>query len=476
MVDNERSIFRNTAFSAAGRGAGDLFAFLFLIVFARSFGTDALGEFSFAMAAGALLAMLVVLGINSLLVREIAKAPAEGPRLVGAVAGLQLLIAALMFGALFLLGKVLVDGERGRQIFLIVGLYQLLYTLGMVFRIYFRAREQMQYSAALEAGHKSLILALGLIGIWFTGQAQIALLAYPLAAAAMYVAGFALLQQQHATPRLHLDLELSRRWFLASLPLFAFHAIGVLELRAGIIYLGTAGDTAAVGLYAAGDRLVSAASLLLVMFTGAVLPVMSRLTTAPEQLKQLFARCLRLAVTLALPVATAIVLLREPIIELVFGAAFAPAADVLGILAASMVPAAINGLSTMLLIVRHRLAALLKIQLLGLAVFFGAMATLVATGGFTGLAWSVLITKLVICFASLGYLRRQGHAVPLRPILRGPLASSAGMVAVFMLSAPLPLALQLVCTAAAGAVMLVAFKGIEMHDLAYLRRIFGKAG
>lgn len=474
MVETERSIFRNTAFSAAGRGAGDLFAFLFLIVFARSFGNATLGEFAFAMAVGGILAMFVVLGINSLLVREIAKSPAEGPRLVGAIAGLQLLIAVLMFGCLFLLSRLLDGGERGRQILLIMGLYQLVYTLGMVFKSYFRAREQMQFSAFLEAGHKALILALGLTALVLTRQPQIALLAYPVAAVAMYAAGFALVKQRHAAPRPHLDLDLSRRWFLASLSLFAFTAIGVLELRAGIIFLGATGNTAAVGLYAAGDRLISAASLLLVMFNGAVFPVMSRLTDSPAELNRLFARCLRLAVILALPAATAIILLREAIIELVFGAGFAPAADVLGILAAAMVPGAINGLSTMLLIARHRLRALLKIQLLGLTTFFAAMAMFVTTGSFTGLAWSVLIVKLVICVSSISYLHRRDHALALWSILRGPLAATTGMVTAFVLSNQLPLALRLALVAAAGLLMLVVFKGVERHDLAYVRRIFGK--
>lgn len=474
MVENERSIFRNTAFSTAGRGAGDLFAFLFLIVFARHFGSDALGEFAFAMAIGALLAAFVSLGVNSMLVREIAKAPAEGPRLVGAMAGHQLLIGAAMFGILFLLSRLLADGERSRQILLVVGLYQLLYALGTVFTSYFRAREQTQFGAGLEAGHKAAILVLGLLAIFLIGQPEVALLAYPLAGLAMYAAGFALLQRQHATPRLHLDWSLSRNLIIASLPLFAYQAVAVLRLRAGIIFLGSTGDAAAVGMYAAGDRLVTAASLLFLMFNGAVLPVMSRLTESRDELRQLLARCLRLAVTLALPVATVIVLFRGPIIELAFGAAFLPAADVLGILALSMVPAAISGICVMLLIARDRLSALLKIQLLGLVVFLAAMGFLARDGNYTGLAWAVLLAKLVVCIATVAYQQRYGDAVPLWPMLRGPLAAAGGMLGAFMLSTSLPLMFQVTVTVAAGAAMLVAFKGIELHDLAYLRRIIGR--
>ncbi|CAN5347477.1 flippase [soil metagenome] len=476
MVHNERSIFRNTAFTAAGRGAGDLFAFLFLIVFARTYGDDALGEFSFAMAVGALLTLLVLLGMNSLLVREIAQQPAEGPRLVGSLAGLQLLLAALVFGGLLLVSGFVVDGSTRRQILLIVILYQLVHALCLPFTGYFRAREQTQYGAALEAGHKALILALGTIAVLAAAPPQIALIAYPLAAVAMYAGGYTLVTKRHAAPQLRVDLTLSRRWIRTSLPLFVFSILGVLELRAGIIFLGATGDAAAVGLYAAGDRLISAASLLLVMFNGAVFPVMSRLAATPVELARLLARCVRLAVMFAVPVATALILLREPLIELVFGEAFGHAADVLGILAAAMVPAAVNGLGTMLFVAEHRLPAMLKIQLLGVATFFAAMTVFVTTRSFTGLAWSVLIMKLVISIATLIYLHRIGHGLPLWTILRGPLAASAGMIAVFLLSAELPLALRLALMAAAAPVMLVVCKGVEPHDLAYVRRILGKTG
>ncbi|HUO82693.1 MAG TPA: flippase [Gammaproteobacteria bacterium] len=474
MVQNERSIFRNTAFSTAGRGAGDLFGFLFLIVFARSFGSDALGEFSYAMAVGAILAMLVVPGVNSLLVREIAKAPAEGPRLVGAIAALKFMIAAPLFGGLLLLGGLLVDDGRARQILLIIGLYQLIHTLCTVFAQYFRARELSQYGAGLEAGHKALILLVGLAVIHLDGSAEITLLVYPLAAAAMYVAGFLLVQRHHAAPRPHLDLELSRRWVLASLPLFAVSAISVGQARGGIIFLGSIGDARDVGLFSAGDRLIAAASLLFWMFNGAVFPVMSRLSSSPAELDQLLVRCMRLTVTLVLPIGVAIALLREPIIALVFGRDFLPAADVLGILAFGLVIAALNGLPTMLMIACNWLRDLLYIQLLGLVVFVAAMAVLVPAQGFTGLAWSVLILKLTVSTASLAHLRRRGHAVPLWPMLRGPLAASAGMAAAFELSGSLPLAVQIGLAAAAGAILLFVFKGVEMHDLAYLRRILRK--
>lgn len=476
MVENERSIFRNTGFSVIGRGIGDLATFLFLVVFARSFGSETLGEFSFAMAVGGILAGLVVPGFGTLLVREVARNPADGPRLVGAVAGLQLLIAACLFATLLGFGGSLIHSVRAWQILLILSAYHLLYTAGMPFRHYFRAREQTQFSAALEAGHKVIILLGGLVLITLIRRAEVVLLIYPLAAVCMYAGGYALLTQSHSAPRLHIDFDMSRRWSVASLPLFMTSILGVVEVRAGIIYLGSLDDTAAVGLFAAGDRLVAAAGLLFLMFNSALFPVMSRLSGSAVEANELLARCQRLAVTVALPVATTIVLLRQPIIELFFGRGFAAAADVLGILAIGMVGTAIAGPANILMLATHRLKAVLGIQLLSLTCYFVAMSLLIPRLGFLGLALSILILNLVSSLSVVVYLQRHGHAVPYWSMLRAPLAAAIGMVAVFELANALSLAVQIVLMVAAGALLLAAFGGVTRHDIAYLRRILGLAG
>ncbi len=474
MVENERSIFRNTAFSMTGRGVGDLGTFVFLIFFARSFGSEVLGEFWFAMAVGALLAMLVVPGVNTLLVREIAREPAEGPRLVGTAGGLQLVIGACLWAGLFLFGSALTDSERAGNILLIMAAYQLLYTLGLVFRQYFVAREQMQYGALLEAGHKVLILLGGLLAITTIGRADAVLLIYPLAAAGMYAAGFAMLASRGAAPRLRFDWSSSRRWVVESLPLFAATVLLVIQMRAGVIFLGGIHDSASVGLYAAGDRLIAAASIAFLMFNNAMFPVMSRLES-PEELNRLLVRCLRIAVTLALLLAATLVLLREPVIGLLFGDDFGPAADVLAVLAVGMVATAITGPANMLMIARHQLKAVLWIRLLGVVVFFAAMAVLVPLQGFIGLAWSVLLLKIASCIAALAYLKRQGSAVPMWTLMRAPLGACAGMAAVYTLSQALPFALQVVLTAVSGGALLIILKGVGRQDLDYLRRILRPA-
>ncbi len=475
MVDNGRSIFRNTGFSLVGRGIGDLSTFLFLVIFARSFGSQTLGEFSVAMAIGGIVAALLLPGFGTLLVREVARNPADGPRLVGAVAGLQLPVAGCLFAGLALSAGLFAEGQRARQILLIMGAYQLLYTLGMAYRHYFRAREQAQFSAGLEAAHKVLILLGGLSLIAVVPRAEVALLVYPVAALCMYAGGYALLRVRHSAPRTHIDPDLSRRWFLASLPLFMTSILAVIEMRGGIIYLGSIGDSSAVGLYAAGERLLAAAALPFLMFNGALFPVMSRLGASTPELTRLLTHCQRLAFTLALPLATAILLLRQVIVDVFFGADFAAASQVLGILAMGLVATAVFGPANALMLAQHRLKAVLGIQLLGLGCYFAAMALLIPDLGFVGLAWAALLHKTVCSLAALIYLQRRGYAMPGWPIVRAPLAAAIGMAGVFLLAGALPLTARLVLMTMTAAILLVACGGVDRRDFSYLRQLLRPA-
>jgi O-antigen/teichoic acid export membrane protein len=145
------------------------------------------------------------------------------------------------------------------------------------------------------------------------------------------------------------------------------------------------------------------------------------------------------------------------------------------VLAIGMIATAIAGPANMLMIARHQLKALLSIRLLGVAIFFAAMMVLVPSHGFIGLAWSVLLLKVVSCIATLTYLRRYGNTVPLWLLLRAPSAACAGMLAFFMLSKSLPFVVHAMLTAVVGTMLLVAFKGVGKQDLHYLRRILRPA-
>ena len=90
-MDVERKIFGNTLLLAAGQVVAQVANFGFVILFARSFGVQTFGVYSFAMAIGALLSILVSFGTNALATKEISREARTDPILIGKILPLQLL-------------------------------------------------------------------------------------------------------------------------------------------------------------------------------------------------------------------------------------------------------------------------------------------------------------------------------------------------------------------------------------------------
>jgi len=473
MVANERSIIRNTVLSALGRGGGDFFMFLLLIAVARFYGAEVLGQYTVAMAIGIVLRVLIIQGINTLLVKDIAKNKATAPDLVGVLATGQVVVAVGLLIVFALAAMAFVDDLGAQTIAISIVAYHLVYTLALIFVAYFRGCEQAEYGAYLESGHKGLILALALAGMVASFPADVTLLAFPIGGVAMYVAGLQMMRRVGAAPHYRIDLRLTIRYIRLSLPLFASSILGIVQPRAGIITLGAKHGTANVGIYATADRLISAANLVVVMFAGAVLPVMSRIAHDIEQLRQLITRCIRMVVTFVVPVSTALFLLRAELTVWFFGPEFAAAGDVLGLLAIGMAFGGISTLAMSVLIAINQLPQLLKIQLLSVGVFVAGVVFLVVPFGYVGLGATVLLTKAVSSIAHLLNLRRSGLLLHFWRNAIGPLAASAGIVAVFELTWLMPLALRCGLAALGGAVLLVVFKGIRGGDIAYVRQLLG---
>ena len=469
-----RRIFRNAVFSLAGHGLGDVCGFLFLIIFARAYGSDVLGEFWYAMAVGAVLGALITRGTGPVLLRDASQQPEMIAIFVGAAASFQLLIAIMLMLLVVVLSTVITDTPRSRAILIIICVYQIGYVLASVFRTYFNAREEMQFNALLESGHKFVILFGGIGALFLFCDPANVLLVYPAAALAIYFAGYALVTHRYTRPTLHIDWQLNWHWTVAAVPVFAYGMLMVLANRSGVIALSSATDAATVGIFAAGDRLVSAFGLPFVMLTGAVFPIMSKLVKTPSELRSFVHTCLRVSTVAAVPLTGLVIMFREPIVALVFGEAFRASAAIIGILALGIAWTAMNSLLSMLLVATDHLWSLFRIYAVSLAVLFIGIYTTVEAFGPVGLAWSVVASKATASIALLACVRRDPLGVNVFRSVSGATAMAITMALAFYAMSSFSVIARDALTISAGVIALVLFRGVESGDFQRLRQIVGK--
>ena len=318
----------------AGRVAGDAALLAFMLLYARSYGASALGQYALAMSVAGVLSIATSLGLNTVLQRELSRAPARSREISGAMLLPQ--FAAALLGAGLIVAASLLWFEPGatRQAIWIMGAYHLLARLAQAVAARFAGHEQMATWSALEAAHKVGILLIALLGFRGAWDSTHVLMAYPAMGAALLASGWLVSSRRYGAPILGLGTGNWRPVLALGLPFLAIQFVLEFYDRIGVVMLESVRGAAETGLYAAADRPLTIFTAGLNLLAGAMLPALSRLFVHDRrQLVELYDTGARVAFLLSLPIAVVIALEADWLVRVLFDRGFEATAPVLAVLA-----------------------------------------------------------------------------------------------------------------------------------------------
>jgi O-antigen/teichoic acid export membrane protein len=327
------SLGRVTAMLLLARAAGYALSLASSVILARSLGADRLGAYAYAMGLAGIFGLLPNLGISTIVTRTIARQPDAGTGVVVAAVRAQALLAV----GLLILVPAFAALLPGQPVPLtLVGLAAAQLAVGTLSWPYLAAlagrarydRVALAEFTAASAGTVSTLAAAALRG----GVATF-LWAHVLAA------GLAVLAARRiAVPFLSPGgqpiVRLSALLRQAA-PFGASAAIQGLYTRLDVVLLGQMAPTAALGLYSVAYKPVNLAVSLGGTVAGTLFPLMAQepLRGVPVAL----ARAVRGLGVAAPALALALSGLATPVLLLLFGAEYLPAAPILTMLAWSTV-------------------------------------------------------------------------------------------------------------------------------------------
>jgi len=471
-MKTERLIFQNTVFLALGRGLGDVFSLIFLVYFARTFGADFLGKYGFAMSVGGLLTVLVNLGLNTYLVRDVSRDRSQSAKYVGNLLLAKAVLAILVWALIGLIAVSFNFAHDTKIILLLIGSYHVFYKLSTVLGAAFRAHEKMQYPALLEISHKAIILIMGILAITFWKNPLIALASYPISGFLRLFLGFGIFVSKYGWPDVKPDYAFIKNALFNAMPLFVIIILAEFYDRIGMILLTFFQGESEAGIYWAADRLVVTLAIGLVMFAAAIFPSMSRLSSrSNDQLYRLYERAIRLIAITMLPISTLFFLTSEPIILALFGDRFVESTSVLRIVVWVLFFKGMNLMGSALLLATHRQSQWVKFQLVTYLGYAAACIALLPLYSYMGLAVAKLFAEGALAAMGYVYIERQLHGIQLMRLARGPVAACLLTIFVFHFIPGMSLWLSVpsilfVCISA-----MFFFKGIQMHDLVFVKKI-----
>lgn len=428
-MHDERRILANTVLLGGGEIVGQLTNFVVVVGLARAFGADIFGHYSVSMAVGALAALLVGLGTQPLLIREISREPSLASSLLGIVVPIQLALGAAAWVLACLLSLALIGQTRAIPVVAAICASQILMRFSVTLFAPFQAIERMRPVVLGQLIQRLLVLVLALLAIGLGAGPGAVTLAFVAGAISLWVFAWASVSRQFGPPSLEWNWGVARRLFRRASPFLGLSTLGVIYARSGLIMLAALANAEAVGLYAVADRLMVAVALVPGVFNSALFPALSRLTRQDiVRARALVTGSLRLLMVVTIPLAALISLFAAEIADRMFGPQFVEAAIALQLLAWSLPARGLLWLIGSQLTALDQAASMARGRSVSLVVFLLATPGLIWAFGFVGVACGVLISDGLQLLLYRRALRRVDQVPSLAKPLLGPVLASLAML------------------------------------------------
>ncbi|HEX6939829.1 MAG TPA: oligosaccharide flippase family protein [Longimicrobiales bacterium] len=425
------------------------------VIAARLLGAAAFGAYGAAAAFAVILSIAATLGMMPLLIRDIARAPDDAARLLAAAHRVKTIANAAMLIALVGLAHGILGYPA--PVTLAALLLGVGYALGAYvenYGAYFQAVERMHVWMQANAAYGIVTGALGIALVAAT-RSVVWFCAAPIAGQAAALAWLA----RRAPPALRWPAAPRpgdvRRLARALAPFAASFIALTVYYKIDILLLDRWRDAAEVGWYAAAYKFVDIAQALTIVAAGAVYPRLSlaagdaagRAGRSPARNavretagrgaaaaadgpagraahRPPAARVAELILAAAVPGSAVLWLLREPVVRIVYGEAYAAAAVVLAPLAAALPALALNILAGYILGAAGKMRPVAVAYAAATAANVALNALLVPAHGAVGAATAMLVTETALAAALLVVLRREA-AAPRGRVLAAATAAAA---------------------------------------------------
>ncbi len=434
-LNSTHTIMRNASLAMLGT-AFNLVCFLIAgIVIARYLGTELFGVYSFAVSTSLVFTALSNGGLRGLmiiLIREVARDQQKAGAYLGSV--LLINLALTVFTLVLLPPIVTMMGLsplKVKAVYIAI-LANLIQIYGRLAIATFRAFERMAYEGVLLVLQGLAFLVLVLAAIYTKANVLTILVALLTSYILMTWSGYFLVSKHLIRPTFRMDISLWKFLVKEAAPIGVAFFLMTPYDRIGAIALEAFRGSSEVGLFSTAFSLTRNFTFIPFVFTGAILPIFSRIAISSRQeLSLAYAKAFKLLLIIGLPLAVGSTLLAKPIILLIYGVEFAEASIALQVVAWS-IPVFFLSFAT-----KTALEAINKQTLWTIAIAIGMLVhlvlniALVPQMGVLGASLALLSADIMIFGVTFYFVSRELHP-PIVAITVGPLK---GLVSAALLGA-----------------------------------------
>lgn len=334
-ITTRQTLAKNVFWLSVSNVAGRLLRAIIIIYAARILGAAEWGIFSYALSIIALLTILADMGISGVVARETAREKSNLPPKEILSTAFYIKLALLTVGILLVVffAPYLTNLPKVDKILPIVALVLAFDTMRDFGFAIARAFEKMEWEAGLFIITNLAVVSVGFVFLHLRPTIESFSIAYGIGTGIGTVTTFWVLRRKLAGLWTNFSRQLVRPLITAAWPMAISGILGGLMLNTDVIVLGWFRSAEEVGFYAAVQRIIQLFYTIPVILATAAFPIFSRLANREDtKLKTILEKTISFSLLWALPLTAGGIILRQPVIELIFGSGYLPAALPFGLL------------------------------------------------------------------------------------------------------------------------------------------------
>lgn len=428
-------VVKNSSFLIGSEVVCRLGAFVLAVWITRLLGAEGYGKFSFAMSFAMLFAIFSDMGLNIITVREMSREIGQATKYTSNMLIFRAALSLISWGLIFVFINLLGYDQNTKVIVYMLGWSVILNSFSETFNAVYRSFEKMEFVAIIVIIQRLAPLLVGLFVLLKGGGLRSLAQAYVIVAGIVLFINLIMLSANFFVPRFEFDFKFCFQIVRKALPLGLAVIFSMIYFRIGTIILSKMQGDSAVGWFSASYRLIESIMFIPISIMGALLPVFSKLyVTSPEKLLKDAQKTIELLLLLIFPMVTGIFLLSDKIIMFLYGAQFVNSISALRILIWAEIFIFVNYVLTHLLIVCNRQKLNTLINLIACVFSVSLNFILIPRLSYIGTSITAVATELLMFALCYYFLKKHFGVIDLKKIAVKPLAASAVMGILVMLS------------------------------------------
>lgn len=454
-----------------------VFAFLYIMLIARYLGVVEFGVITFAVGFTELFIVITDPGLNTLIVREVARDKSVGQKYLGNVAVMKAIFVFVFIGWLSLFVHVLGYSTQTIQVVYLIGAHIILRAFANILYALFQAHEKLEYEA-LGGILSNCVLLLGALFAIRQHASVIGIaLIYVFASGVDLFYASIVCRIKFRWPKLQVDWSFWKKSLKEAWPLGTTSVFMVIYFRIDIVMLSLLRGDPEVGIYGAAYRISEILTLFPMIFMSAVFPVLSSyFKNSKSSFQKAYEKSVKFLFSLALLLALVTMLLARKLIFLVYGEGFEGSVAPLQILVWGTALLFVTSIQGTTLVAANRQVLRMKYLLMAVVLNISLNLLAIPKYGYIGASITTVITELFILYKGLTFLEREGYKLEfvrtwLAPIF-GILAAGVCVILLTQLQANVYFIAAVCCLVYGTFIVLM---GMNKEDKSFIKFMFSRS-